>query len=100
MVAQTYEPGSKEFNDVMETAVRLYPQDQTANLNAACARMEAGDLQGAAEYLERAGNSPEAIHAKGVLAMIKGDTAQAKSLLTQAAQAGAKGAAENLKLAE
>ena len=32
--------------------------------------------------------------------MIKGDTAQAKSLLTQAAQAGAKGAAENLKLAE
>ena len=31
MVAQTYEPGSKEFNDVMETAVRLYPQDQTAN---------------------------------------------------------------------
>ena len=100
MVAQTYEPGSKEFNDVMETAVRLYPQDQTANLNAACARMEAGDLQGAAEYLERAGNSPEAIHAKGVLAMIKGDTAQAKSLLTQAAQAGAKGATENLKLAE
>lgn len=100
MVAQTYEPGSKEFNDVMETAVRLYPQDQTANINAACARMEAGDLQGAAEYLERTGNSPEAIHAKGVLAMIKGDTAQAKSLLTQAAQAGAKGAAENLKLAE
>ena len=43
MVAQTYEPGSKEFNDVMETAVRLYPQDQTANLNAACARMEAGE---------------------------------------------------------
>lgn len=100
MVAQTYEPGSKEFNDVMETAVRLYPDNETANLNAACARMDADDLEGAAKYLERAGNSPEAVHARGVLAMMEGDMEKAKSLLSQAAQAGAKGAADNLKLTE
>ena len=30
LVAQTYEPGSDEFNEVFQTAVRLYPQDPTA----------------------------------------------------------------------
>ena len=49
MVAQTYEPGSKEFNDVMETAVRLYPQDQTAN--GACRQLSRGyPRQGCARH--------------------------------------------------
>lgn len=74
MVAQTYEPGSREFNEVMATAVRMYPDNPTANINAACTRMELGDLEGAKIYLDKAGNSPEALHAKGVLAMLEGKT--------------------------
>jgi hypothetical protein len=35
LVAQTYEPGSPEFNEVFDIAVRLFPDDETANLNAA-----------------------------------------------------------------
>ncbi len=98
LVAQTYESGSDEFNDVMETAVRLYPEDTTANLNAACTRMEAGDYDGAKRYLAKAGDSAEADHARGVLALLEGDTDTARSLLTKASNAGAIGAAENLAL--
>jgi hypothetical protein len=35
ILAQTYESGSEEFNELFETAVRMYPNDPVANLNAA-----------------------------------------------------------------
>ena len=34
-VANSYETGSKEYNDVFEIAVRMYSSDPVANLNAA-----------------------------------------------------------------
>lgn len=71
MVAQTYEPGSKEFNEIMEIAVRMYPNDPTANLNAACTRLNAGDAEGAKPYLDKAGDSEEAKAARKVYEEIK-----------------------------
>ena len=64
MVAQTYEPGSKEFNEVMETAVRMFPSDPIANLNAAITRLNAGDAEGAKPYLDKAGDSEKAKQAR------------------------------------
>lgn len=98
MVAQTYEPGSREFNEVMATAVRMYPDNQTANINAACTRMELGDLEGAKIYLDKAGNSPEALHAKGVLAMLEGKNEEARQLLQKAKEGGAQGVDKNLQI--
>lgn len=98
MVAQTYEPGSLEFNEVMETAVRMYPNDQTANINAACTRMEQGDLEGAKRYLDKAGNSPGAMHARGVMAMLDGRNEEARQLFNQAKSAGAQGVDKNLEI--
>ena len=59
-LAQTCEPGSEEFREIMETAVRLFPDDPTANLNAAVARLNAGNAAAAKPYLDKAGDSPEA----------------------------------------
>lgn len=98
LVAQTYEPGSREFNEVMETAVRMYPDNPTANINAACTRMEQNDLEGARRYLDKAGNSPEATHARGVLAMKQGRTDEARRLLQQARDAGIINAQKNLDI--
>lgn len=98
LVAQTYEPGSREFNEVMETAVRMYPDDPTANINAACTRMEQNDLEGARRYLDKAGNSPEATYARGVLAMKQGRTDEARRLLQQARDAGIINAQKNLDI--
>lgn len=71
MVAQTYEPGSKEFSEVMEIAVRMFPDDPTANLNAACTRLNVGDAEGAKPYLDKAGDSEEAKAARKVYEEIK-----------------------------
>ena len=67
LVAQTYEPGSQAFNDVFETAVRLFPDDPTANLNAAVIALRRGDTTEATRRLQKAGNTPEAQLARQVL---------------------------------
>ena len=97
LVAQTYEPGSKEFNAVMEIAVRMFPENETANLNAANTRLNAGDADGAKFYLEKAGNSPEALNARGVYESLKGNDQQARHYFALAAKAGVKAAQENLE---
>ena len=98
LVAQTYEPGSDEFNEVFQTAVRLYPDDPTANLNAACAEIERGDYADASKYLAKAGDTPYAAHARGVIAMKQGDDAEARRQFAIAAQGGVKEAQQNLEL--
>ena len=70
MVAQTYEVGSKDFNEVMELAVRMYPTDETANLNAAIIRLNNGDADAAKPYLDRAGDSKEVDAARKVYEMM------------------------------
>lgn len=53
-VAQTYEPGSKEFCEVFEIAVRLYPDDPVCNLNAANTALSRQDAEAARRYLKKA----------------------------------------------
>ena len=77
LLAQSLEPGSAEYNEVFETAVRMYPSDEVANLNAANSAMSRNDLASAARYLSKAGNTDDAVYARGILAASKGDYAEA-----------------------
>ncbi|MCH5228416.1 MAG: DUF3868 domain-containing protein [Muribaculaceae bacterium] len=88
LLANNYDPGSDEYNEVFETAVRLYPGDETANLNAANSAMQRGDLQSAAKYLSKAGDSDKAIYARGVYSALNGDFEQGISLVQQAISMG------------
>ncbi|MCD8266214.1 MAG: DUF3868 domain-containing protein [Prevotellaceae bacterium] len=97
LVAQEYEPGTDEFNDVFATAVRLFPDDPVADLNAACAEMEHGDLDAAGRHLEKAGDSPQALNARGVLAYRRGNVEEARELYRRAAEAGCAAAQDNLR---
>lgn len=72
-VALLYPEGSPRFNDVIEIARQYYPEDPVANLNAAVAAIKSGDMQRAAQMLEKAGDTPEAYNARGVLAAHNGD---------------------------
>ncbi len=96
-VAQTYEPGSDAYNDVFDTAVRMFPEDETANLNAANSALQRGDLILAQKYLEKVGDSGEAFVARGVLAMMNGDSETANALLTKAKDMGVEEADANLE---
>lgn len=77
-------PGTDEFNDVFETAVRLFPENEIANINAANAALQRADYTTAERYLDRAGNSPEAVYARGSLAFLRGDYNAAERLMKEA----------------
>lgn len=83
LVANTYEPGSQDYNDVFETAVRMYPNDETANLNAAVIALNKNDLTAAQRYLLKAGTSPQAQNARAVVAIRENRLDDADRLLRQ-----------------
>lgn len=93
ILANSYEPGSQEFNEVFATAVKMYPDSPTANLNAATSAMESGDLSAAARYLEKAGDTPDALYCKGVLAALRENYAEARTLFEKAQAGGVSQAA-------
>lgn len=97
LVAQEYEPGTPEFTEVFETAVRMYPDDEIANLNAANAAIRRDDFAAARRYLDKAGDSAEAVYARGVLAVREKDYQAAKEYLEQAEKMGLEQASDTLK---
>ena len=88
LVAQEYEPGTDEFSDVFDTAVRMFPTDETANLNAANAAIRRDDFTTAERYLAKAGDSAEADYARGALAIRKGNLDTARTWLEKAQAKG------------
>ena len=96
-VAQTYEPGSDAYNDVFDTAVRMFPEDETANLNAANSALQRGDTLLAGKYLAKAGDSGEATVARGILAILEGDAETAMALMRKAQAMGVEAAVSNLE---
>lgn len=98
--AQTLEPGSFEFNEVFETAVRMYPDDWKANLNAANTAMSRGDLVSAGRYLDKAGDSPEAEYARACYAYLEGDTDKALEIYRTVLDQGVTSAAKVIERIE
>ena len=81
-------PGTPEFNRLWDAALSVYPSSEVANLNAANAAMASGNLDRAAALLAKAGDTPEAIYARGNLAAMRGDYTAARQLLVKAQQQG------------
>lgn len=96
LIAQKYEPGSDEFTEIFETAVHIFPDDSIANLNAANAAMRHGDLSRAERYLKKAGDSAEAVYARGALAIRREEYDAARPYLVKAKEMGLKEAEATL----
>lgn len=88
ILANEYGNGTRELNDIFETAVRMYPNDPVANLNAAISEMQNKDFASAEPHLRKAGNSPEATYARGLYAAFYKDYDKALKLLTSANKQG------------
>lgn len=100
MVANSYLKGTQEFIDIFETAARIYPESEIANMNAAAAALSRNDLVNAERYLEKAKSDdylPEYNNAMGVLALMKGDYEQSEHYLTVAEKLGLEAAQANLE---
>ena len=97
-VAQTYESGSEEFNEVFEVAVRMFPDDPTANINAAAIELQQRNWKQAEKYLLK--SDPQAGATKnneGVLWMMQGQLDKAETLFNEAKALGSAEAAKNLE---
>ena len=90
-LAQSYPEGSDEYCEVFDTAVEVYPDDPMLNLNAANTDMRRGDLDAAQSHLLKAGNTPQANYARGVLAARRGDWTEAARRLELAKDGGMTG---------
>lgn len=98
LVAQTYEHGSAEFKEVFDVAVRMFPQDPTANINAAAMELEQGNLNGAVRFLQKSSqNDGATLNNYGVLKLLQGDLDAAESYFKKAQEAGIEEAAANLQ---
>lgn len=84
--ASAMTPGTTDFDRLWAAALTVYPASEVANLNAANAAMASGHLARAAECLARAGSGPEAVYARGILAALEGNYAEAADLLDRAAR--------------
>ena len=96
LAAKGLDPQSELYAEIFDVAAKMYPEDPVANINAANAAMQRGDLKSAAKYIGRAGNIPEAIYARGVLSALEGDADSARSFLKTASALGLAQADEEL----
>ena len=72
LVAQSYEEGCDGWLDALLIAARQYPEDKTANLNAACGCVETKRFTDARKYLKKAGSTPQAEYLKDVMDAMEG----------------------------
>lgn len=88
IAARNYPEGSEEYRQIMETAVRFYPNDTAACFNAANIAIQRGDRQHAEYYMNRCDSMPQVIYLRGVLAAIDGEYETARTFFEPAAAAG------------
>ncbi|WP_407430024.1 DUF3575 domain-containing protein [Arcticibacter sp.] len=101
-IAQTYQKGTDEFNEVFETAAKIFPASHIANLNVAAAALERKDIRSAEAYLNRISAEDMApadqaayYNNMGVLCCLKGETAKATGYFSKAGAAGNREADSN-----
>ena len=97
ILAQTYEEGSAQLHELFEIAVRMFPNDEIANLNAANSAISSGNYDRAARYLDKAGNRPEVVYARGVIEVHKANYKAAMPLLEEAKRLGVAEAAPTIE---
>ncbi|MCD8101505.1 MAG: hypothetical protein LUE26_02850, partial [Alistipes sp.] len=120
LLAQSYEQGSPEWENIFETIIRQYPDDATAIINYTGVLLSRGELASAKRYLDRIGDltgenistpdatgqaDPRALQNEwgtraannlGVYYLLSGDLETAEEYLRQAEQYGSPEAAHNL----
>lgn len=97
-IADSYAEGSSEFMEAFDTAVRIYPTDETALLNAATVSLVKGDVGQAEMYLKGIHQTNQALHNTfGVLEMMKGNCEMSETYLKKAVAEGSKAAQHNLE---
>ena len=94
ILANSYEKGSPEYDEVFLTAARIYPDSEVANINAAFSAINQDVFKTARMFLDRVPDSPRKTYASGIIAAKEGRYDEALSLLRRAKAEGMEGADE------
>lgn len=88
LVAQSYPFAGSEFKEVFDIAVRMYPSDPVAILNAAAVDIETKNYRSALDKLHKIDSDPRAWNNLGVAYALTGDTKKAKIYFEKGAANG------------
>lgn len=98
LVANSYPKGGDDFIKVFDIAVRMYPDDEVANLNAAAVALSKKDLPDARKYLDKSNKqTAEYANNNGIYYLLSGNKDQAIVEFTKAARDGNEAARYNLE---
>lgn len=96
-VAEEYGKDSPEYREiVMETIPKYFPEDATANANAAALLIQNKEYQTARRLLERSGDTPTVWNNLGVVLLMLDELDEAEPLLRRASDSGIQEATHNL----
>lgn len=97
-LALSYGVGSEQFNELLiETIPRHFPEDATANNNAAAVMIKAGELATAKRHLEKIEKNASTLNNIGIIYLLEGNMDQAETYFKQAQALGNNDAVTNLK---
>lgn len=97
-LALDFGKNSKEYRSILMELIPLhFNENKTAANNAAAAMLENKEMVTAARYLEKAGDSAEALNNQGVVLLLEGELDKAEEFFLQAQKAGNEAAVHNLK---
>ena len=99
LIAQEYRVGSPQFNELFETAARIFRDSDVANLNAAATALGRGDTAEAARLMARIKAKEGAAYNNnmGILNFLQGDRDSATRYFERARAAGDSQAVKNLE---
>lgn len=97
-LARDYDTGSDEYRDVLLTAAKYFPKDDTANLNAATVEILRENLGSAENYIRRASECPRKWLTLAALYYKMGNKTEAEEWLHKAMNANVKKDANSIMI--
>ncbi|MDE6300918.1 MAG: DUF3868 domain-containing protein [Muribaculaceae bacterium] len=67
LLGESLDPQSDAYAEVYDLAVRMFPADPTANLNAAMSNIRRGNYEQASKFLDKAGTGDQVTYARGLI---------------------------------
>lgn len=87
LLANSFELGSDEYNEVMETAALLFPNNDVATYNAANVAINRKDYKKALQLLDKLPDSGDTYYLRGVIAAYQGNVEEAREWFLKAKEA-------------
>lgn len=100
-IARTYKSYTPKYNEIINLAVRLNPEDEIANLNAAALALKLNDVSLAKKYLQYANkDTPEFLNNMGILYMMCGEYSKAWNAFNRSIKKGSNDGEFNILMLE